>query len=115
MSFFKKILGQEPQAPAQAQLSPAPDTPAPMTIQAPATTEPRSHQLSSGIVNEVFGEVNVCRRADVLEVNFTILMQPVTEGWQTGVAIDASASMESLFGRGLEEGSQGGPPQSLLQ
>lgn len=65
----------------------------------------QSHQLPSNIVAQEFGEVNVKRTKDALEVNFTILMEPQgveAEGWQTGVALDASASMKSLYGRGIQ-------------
>jgi len=63
-----------------------------------------SHQLPSSIVAREFGEVNVRRRGTQVEVNFTVLMEPdgdLAEGWQTGVALDASASMKGWFGRGL--------------
>jgi len=63
-----------------------------------------SHQLPSGMVAREFGEVNVRRRGSQVDVNFTILMEPdgdLAEGWQTGVALDASSSMKSWFGRGL--------------
>jgi hypothetical protein len=63
-----------------------------------------SHQLPSSIVANEFGEVNVCRRGSQVEVHFTILMEPdgdLAEGWQTGVALDASSSMKSWYGRGL--------------
>lgn len=63
-----------------------------------------SHQLPSSMVAREFGEVNVRRRGSLLEVNFTILMEPdgeLAEGWQTGVALDASSSMKSWFGHGL--------------
>jgi len=56
------------------------------------------------MVAREFGEVNVRRRGPSLEVNFTVLMEPqgdLAEGWQTGVALDASASMKNSFGRGL--------------
>lgn len=72
-----------------------------------------SHQLPSHMVANEFGEVNVRRRGSILEISFTILMEPsgdLAEGWQTGVALDASASMKSEFGRGL----RGGIPSSLL-
>jgi hypothetical protein len=56
------------------------------------------------MVAREFGEVNVRRRGPSLEVSFTVLMEPqgdLAEGWQTGVALDASASMKNAFGRGL--------------
>jgi hypothetical protein len=77
-----------------------------------------SHQLPSTIVAKEFGEVNVIRRRDTVEVLFTILMEPTgvdSEGWQTGVAIDASGSMQGVFGKGIESGPRGNPPNALLE
>jgi len=75
-----------------------------------------SHQLPSTIVAKEFGEVNVARGRETTDITFTILMEPTgQEGWQTGVAVDASGSMQGVFGKGLEEGSKGSPPQHLLQ
>lgn len=51
------------------------------------------------------GKVYVRKRADKLQVQFTILMAPqgaAAEGWQTGVALDASSSMTSAYGRELK-------------
>ena len=67
-------------------------------------TAPASRQLPSTIVAAAFGEVNVADTAAGREVRFTILMEPegvAAEGWQTGVALDASASMRGWFGRNL--------------
>lgn len=64
-----------------------------------------SRQLPSSIVAPAFGEVNVRPVGAELEVTFTVAMEPQgvdAEGWQTGVAIDASASMRKAFGRSLE-------------
>jgi len=64
-----------------------------------------SRQLPSSMVAREFGEVNVRRAArGEIEVNFTILMEPdgdMAEGWQTGVALDASNSMKGWYGQGL--------------
>jgi hypothetical protein len=63
-----------------------------------------NRQLPSSMVNAAFGEVNVRRRGDRQEVTFTVQMEPQgadAEGWQTGVALDASASMRAAFGRSL--------------
>lgn len=76
-----------------------------------------SRQLPSSIVAEEFGEVNVKPSGAGVQVEFTILMEPTgsgAEGWQTGVAIDASGSMQSVFGKGLLPGPSGGPPDHLL-
>lgn len=73
-----------------------------------------NHQLPSYMVAREFGEVNVRGIGDQLEVSFTILMEPdgeLAEGWQTGVALDASASMKSWFGRGLS----GEVPREVLE
>jgi hypothetical protein len=63
-----------------------------------------SQQLPGSLVAQEFGEVNVRRLGNELEVTFTVAMEPQgadAEGWQTGVAIDASASMQKAFGRQL--------------
>ena len=63
-----------------------------------------SHQLPGNIVAKEFGEVNVRNTGQELQVLFTILMEPQgaeAEGWQTGVALDASASMKDVYGRRL--------------
>ncbi len=63
-----------------------------------------SHQLPSSIVAKEFGEVNVRRAGPQVEITFTILMEPQgseAEGWQTGVALDGSASMKKWYGREL--------------
>ena len=48
-----------------------------------------------------FGKVYVKRDGDRLNVEFTVWIDDSSEGWQTGVALDASSSMEPLFGRQL--------------
>ena len=66
--------------------------------------DPISHQMPSTLVAAEFGEVNVSDTPAGREVRFTILMEPQgqdAEGWQTGVALDASASMKGWFGRNL--------------
>ncbi|AOY80644.1 VWA domain-containing protein [Moorena producens JHB] len=68
------------------------------------SNQERSHQLPSNLVAQEFGEVNVRKVGQKLEVLFTILMEPQgqeAEGWQTGVALDASASMRGWYGRNL--------------
>lgn len=75
-----------------------------------------SRQLPSTMVAKEFGEVNVSQGNDQVDVTFTILMEPTgAEGWQTGVAIDASGSMKGVFGQGLDDGPKGMPPPALLQ
>ncbi|GJD19110.1 hypothetical protein RIVM261_040660 [Rivularia sp. IAM M-261] len=66
--------------------------------------EQQSRQLPSSIVAEEFGEVNVWNTGKELQVLFTILMEPQgakAEGWHTGIALDASASMKDFYGRKL--------------
>jgi len=56
-------------------------------------------QLSSHLVVEPFGEVNVLPgKGGSIHVRATILMKPAVEGAQTGLAIDGSASMKNNFG-----------------
>jgi hypothetical protein len=99
MSFWKKLFGLH-------------------TEEAHKEEDVKSHQLPSSMVAQEFGEVNVARRGDQYEVRLTILMEPSgadAEGWQTGVALDASASMKDVFGRGLIEASPEDIPSSLLK
>lgn len=61
-------------------------------------------QLPSQMVAKEFGEVNVRQDGDTVHIVFTISMEPqgeAAEGWQTGVALDASASMYEAYGRCL--------------
>lgn len=79
--------------------------------------EVKSHQLPSDIVCKEFGEVDIRRLSESTEVFFTILMEPQgteAEGWQTGLALDASASMMGAYGKGLLAGPKGDVPQNLL-
>lgn len=62
----------------------------------------KSHQLASHLLAKEFGEINVLRTADAYKILFTVLMEPTgteAEGWQTGVALDASASMKAAWSR----------------
>ena len=73
-----------------------------------------SKQLPSTMVAKEFGEVNVKKGPKETEVTFTILMEPVAaEGWQTGVAIDASGSMKGAFGKDIEPMPGRQVPQSI--
>src|SRR5262245_9909463 len=79
----------------------------------PLTASQPSRQLPSGLVAREFGEVNVRESPHGVDVNFTILMEPsgeLSEGWQSGVALDASASMKALFGKGL----RGRVPEAVI-
>jgi len=79
------------------------------------TEEKKSHQLPSSMVAKELGEVNIRLTREGNEIVFTILFETVGEGWQTGVAIDASGSMQSVFGKSLENGPRGTPPQQLVK
>jgi hypothetical protein len=57
--------------------------------------------LPSAVLSPIFGKVFYEAIGENLEVTFTILMPRIGEGWQTGVAIDASASMKDLYGQRL--------------
>jgi hypothetical protein len=81
-------------------------------------SDKKNYQLPSAIVAKEFGEVDVLRLKDHTEVVFTILMEPTgksAEGWQTGVALDASISMQDSYGRGLEPGPAGDPSNILIE
>lgn len=58
-----------------------------------------NHQIPNNILNSAFGELNVVRRQDRIDIALTILMEPVKEGAQTGLALDGSASMQAPFGK----------------
>jgi len=66
----------------------------------------RNYQVSNKLLNDAFGELNLIRRDDDLEVVLTALVDPsqssTGEGWQTGVALDGSASMMTPFGAHYE-------------
>jgi hypothetical protein len=59
----------------------------------------QNYQLPNRLLNEAFGELNITPRHDRMDIVLTILMEPVKEGSQTGVALDGSASMQQPFGR----------------
>lgn len=85
------------------------------TSKSPSTSSPqsavgRNRQLPSTQVAKEFGEVDVQPVGGYNQITFTILMEPTgaeAEGWQTGVALDASASMQGPFGRLLSPGPKG--------
>lgn len=102
MSLLDKFFGKKPTQPPSA----GPATPA----------TGRNRQLPSSQVAREFGEVDVQPIGDYNRVTFTILMEPSgteAEGWQTGVAMDASASMQGSFGRLLLPGPKGPLPDFL--
>lgn len=59
----------------------------------------QNYQIPNKELNAAFGEMNIMRRTDRLDIVLTVLMEPVKEGSQTGVALDGSASMQSVFGQ----------------
>jgi len=59
-----------------------------------------NYQVPNNALNPAFGELNVVRHDDRLDIVLTILMEPVKEGAQTGLALDGSASMQTPFGKG---------------
>lgn len=63
-------------------------------------TSGRNIQLDNTLVNKALGEVNVCLKDNELQISTNVLVRPGqnAEGWQTGVAIDCSASMMQSFG-----------------
>lgn len=64
-----------------------------------------NQQLASDITHEAFGDVNVRAVGDKLEVALSMLIEPEPGGWQTGIALDASASMKGMYGRVLDQAS----------
>lgn len=58
----------------------------------------QNYQIPNKLLHEAFGELNITPKQDRLEIVLTILMQPVKEGSQTGVALDGSLSMKKPFG-----------------
>jgi outer membrane protein OmpA-like peptidoglycan-associated protein len=72
----------------------------------------KSFQIPANLMVAEFGEVNVRRSlvtpnspTSECHVEFTIAMEPqgqFAEGWRTGLALDASASMKRAYGRKVE-------------
>ena len=59
------------------------------------------HTIPSDKTAREFGKVNIKKDGTELEIDFTISMVPQgndAEGWQTGVALDASSSMRGAYG-----------------
>jgi len=94
MGFLDRLFG------GGGSQEPTPKQPSINSIGQPAKSV--SRQLPSNVVAEGLGEVNVATANGITKVEFTVLMEPGEEGWQTGVALDASASMQGLYGRLLE-------------
>lgn len=61
-------------------------------------------KLPSDILNSAFSEINIEKTNKEIIVDFSIMSElfgEMAEGWQTGIAIDASVSMIDSFGLGL--------------
>lgn len=69
------------------------------------TNRSQADQLPSNMVAKEFGKIYVRREGGECHVDFTIWVQElegaIAEGWQTGVALDASGSMKNWYGRAL--------------
>lgn len=64
-----------------------------------------SYSIPSNKLAKELGKINVTKNESVLNVEVMLLMEPQgkeAEGWQTGVALDASASMQGTYGRMVE-------------
>ena len=65
----------------------------------------QSRQLPSSMLAKEFGKVYVRDDGPQRHVEFTVWVQElsgaIAEGWQTGIALDASASMKDWYGRNL--------------
>jgi len=62
-------------------------------------------QLPSNILHKAFSEIDVNEKEGKLEIFFSTMVGlsgEMSEGWKTGIAIDASVSMTDAFGRGLK-------------
>lgn len=66
----------------------------------------RNFQIPNSYLNEAFGELNLTRQQNTIDVVLTVLVDPSAgaagEGWQTGVALDGSFSMQRPFGANYE-------------
>jgi len=59
-----------------------------------------SHQFPNSLLHSAFGELNLVKKADRIDISLTILMDPIKEGSQTGLALDGSASMQVTYCQG---------------
>ncbi|MBR8831313.1 MAG: hypothetical protein N5P05_001497 [Chroococcopsis gigantea SAG 12.99] len=50
-------------------------------------------------INSIFGKVTYQIIGEEAEITFTILMPSISEGFKTGVALDASSSMKGFYGK----------------
>jgi len=66
---------------------------------------PEGYTVPSNETAKEFGKIVVRMNGNNYSIEATVLMEPQgseAEGWQTGVALDASASMKAAFGKALE-------------
>jgi len=62
-------------------------------------------QLPSNMLHKAFSEIDVNEKGGKFEVFYSTMVglsSELSEGWLTGIAIDASISMQDAFGQGLE-------------
>lgn len=59
--------------------------------------------LPTSALHEVFGKVSYRKLSGQVEVMFTVLVPSLEGQWQTGVALDASDSLKSAYGRVLAD------------
>jgi hypothetical protein len=66
----------------------------------------RNYQVPNSILDLAFGELNITRQENCLDVVLTALIDPsqssAGENWQTGVALDGSSSMTGAYGVSYE-------------
>ena len=66
----------------------------------------RNYQVPNGLLDLAFGELNITRQDNCLDVVLTALIDPskssAGENWQTGVALDGSSSMKEAYGARYE-------------
>ena len=58
----------------------------------------RNIQLPSHQTHEAFGEINLIRGTEAIDIHLTLLLEPDIEGMQTGIALDGSASLRRHYG-----------------
>ena len=64
-------------------------------------TDDKIITLPSSALHPLFGKVSYRKVGGEKEVMFSILMPSLGEGWQTGLALDASSSMRAAYGKVL--------------
>ena len=62
-------------------------------------------QLPSNMLHKAFSEIDVNQKGNKLEILYSTMVGlsgEMSEGWETGIAVDTSVSMTDLFGKGLK-------------